>query len=456
MHLDCFNTPCGLLGLAHPPVPLVLVIGLFLLIGVYSFVATLVMICRGRYDSWLRGIADLLVYSFILGFACGTGWLAFHAMEGFALIPGFVILAGSGLALAVGLLIRSRTGGGFGPTPNASDAAAEARRKALAAKALKFVGAPPEAIAAVTAPPPKPRMSIPVLSRPNPCAAPPRPVPSWVRLQVLFGGYLNQFGWLFLGFGMIAVWLFVCRADLTSWYRFRGPLETAPGRVIASSDTGASVGGSKHSRGTPVYKNEFSFVVDGKEYRGVSYATGRQLSARRAVTVEYLPAKPQVSRIQGMRTNVFGPEVIFAVLFPLVGLGIVIAGLRRGVRECDLLANGVPTSARLLSKEPTGSRVNNRMVYKYTFTFKTLEDQVCQASDNTDADRFVDDAEEHIVYDPRRPERAVLLDNLPGAPEIGEDGHLIGHRPMLALGYCILPLATILGHGYWALRILTR
>jgi hypothetical protein len=120
------------------------------------------------------------------------------------------------------------------------------------------------------------------------------------------------------------------------------------------------------------------------------------------------------------------------------------------------LANGVPTSARLIAKEPTGSRVNNRTVYKYTFTFKTLEDQVCQASDNTDADRFVDDSEEHIVYDPRQPQRALLLENLPGSPQIGEDGHLIGHRPMLALGYCLLPGLTILGHGWWALWLLTH
>ena len=65
-----------------------------------------------------------------------------------------MVLAGSGLALGVGLLIRARTGGGWGPTPGGPDIVAEARNKALAAKVLKFVGAPAEAIAAVTAPPP--------------------------------------------------------------------------------------------------------------------------------------------------------------------------------------------------------------------------------------------------------------------------------------------------------------
>src|SRR5439155_19469836 len=135
-------------------------------------------------------------------------------------------------------------------------------------------------------------------------------VPLLVRLRVLFGGPFSQFGWFFLGFGMIFFWLFVCWADLTSWQRFRGPLATAEGVVIASSDTHASEGGSKHSRGTPIYKNEFKFVVDDREYRGASYAVGTQLRPSRSVTVEYVPGKPEVARVRGMRTNVFGPAVL--------------------------------------------------------------------------------------------------------------------------------------------------
>ncbi|MHC4335254.1 MAG: hypothetical protein ACYSUP_15040, partial [Planctomycetota bacterium] len=55
-------------------------------------------------------------------------------------------------------------------------------------------------------------------------AAPPRPVPLSVRIVILFGGFMNQFGWLFVGFGLIFVWIFTLRADVTSWYYFRGQL----------------------------------------------------------------------------------------------------------------------------------------------------------------------------------------------------------------------------------------
>jgi hypothetical protein len=53
-------------------------------------------------------------------------------------------------------------------------------------------------------------------------AAPPRPVPLSVRVVILFGGFMNQFGWLFVGFGLIFVWVFTLRADVTSWFYFRG------------------------------------------------------------------------------------------------------------------------------------------------------------------------------------------------------------------------------------------
>jgi Protein of unknown function (DUF3592) len=285
-------------------------------------------------------------------------------------------------------------------------------------------------------------------------AEPPRRVPLLVRLQLLFGGAINQFGWVFFGFGMVFFWLFVCRADLTSWYRFRGRLETVQGRVTESSDTGASEGGSKHHRGTPIYRNKFTILVDDKEYQGASYATGRELRTGSVVTLEYPPGKPNVARIRGMRTNVFGPAVLFVVIFPLVGLGILSYGLVSGVKACSLLACGIQTSGKLMLKEPTNMRVNRQTVYKFTFTFKTSEGEICTANTKTATERFANDAEERVIYDPRQPRRVLLLANLSGAPQIGEDGHIVAGRLGPALCSSILPLATILGHGWWALRIL--
>lgn len=302
----------------------------------------------------------------------------------------------------------------------------------------------------------QPTESYPDSVRLSPLAQPPRPVPWLIQLQVLFGGYFNQFGWFFFSFGMVFVWLFVGKADLTSWYRFRGKLETAPGRVTASSDTHATEGGGKHSRGTPIYKNEFSFVVDDQEYHGTAFATGRELPIGSAVTVEYVPGKPTVARLKGMRSNVFGPEVVFVILFPVVGLVVLSFGFLRGLKGCYLLAYGIPTIGRLVSKTPTNVSVNHRSVYKFTFVFKTLEGELCTATVKTSLPCFENTAEEHIVYDPRKPHRALTLDCLPGVPEIGDDGHIVSAQPAKAISFAVIPLATIVGHGFWAFWLLTH
>ena len=54
-------------------------------------------------------------------------------------------------------------------------------------------------------------------------SAPPRHVPAPVRWRVRFGGVMNQFGWVFAGFGGVFVWAFAAEADLTT-----GPVPVGP------------------------------------------------------------------------------------------------------------------------------------------------------------------------------------------------------------------------------------
>jgi hypothetical protein len=280
-----------------------------------------------------------------------------------------------------------------------------------------------------------------------------RSVPLVVRLAVLFGGPANLFGWFFFGFGMVFVWLFACRSDVTSWYRFKGPLETVQGQVISSTRTDASQGRRRSGR---IYRYTFSYLVDDREYQGASYAVGQQLQAGSSVTVEFPIGKPTVARIRSMRTNVFGPGVLFVLVFPLVGLCVVYFGFISGLKTCSLLRCGVLTSAKLVSKEPTNISVNRRMLYKFIFSFTTSEGRACTASDKTTAERFENGNQEPIIYDPRRPESALLLAGLPAGLQIGDDGQIVNRRPAAAIVSCVIPLVCIVGHGFWGLWLLSH
>ncbi len=280
-------------------------------------------------------------------------------------------------------------------------------------------------------------------------AGPPRSVPLLVRVKVLVGGFSTQFGCFFVGFGLIFVWVFTLNSDLTSWYRFRGPLETADGTVLHSKKTSFSVGGSDDSDGTPVYSIRYSFTGPGtEEYQNVSYVPGRELEEGRKVVVEYPKGDPETSRIRGMRSSPMGLFGLMPVIFPLLGVWFMITGLRKGVRANRLLTIGEQATGRLKSKVATGTRINDRTVYKLTFEFTTPDGTTHEAVGKTHTpEKLEDEAEEPLLYDPLRPSYAVMLDALPGSPRIDEYGNIRAGSAIASLLYLVVPAATVVGHG---------
>jgi hypothetical protein len=225
-------------------------------------------------------------------------------------------------------------------------------------------------------------------------AGPPRDVPLSVRLRVLLGGFLNQFGWFFFGFGLVFVWAFTVNADLTSWYRFRGHLDTAQGKVLYSE------------------KTKFS--------------------------------------AEGMRRKPIGFAGLIPVLFPVFGLLLISGGIKKGIKANRLLALGEQTTGRLKSKEKTNTKVNKKPVYKLTFEFNTSEGMTYEATAKThDTAKLEDQTQEPLLYDPMRPYYAVMLDDLPGNPRIMENGNIHAGRAANTIKVLVIPLVTIIGHSIY-------
>lgn len=279
-------------------------------------------------------------------------------------------------------------------------------------------------------------------------APPPRPVPGVMRLQLLLGGFLSQFGWLFFGFGSIFFWIFVMQADLTSWLRFSGKLETAEARVSGCFRTHFSVGGSKGRGGTPVYGNPFRFSSGGTEYNDVSFATGRCLPDGAGVTAEFPAGNPALSRIQSMRRAPMEGWAAFVLLFPAVGLIFILTGARAGLRAGRLLAVGKLAQGKLVNKVATNTQINKRRVYLMTFEFTTENGMTAEASTKTHRTELLEDDErENLIYDPDNPENAVTLDTLPAAVTVNESGELRADGFFSLLLSLTLPVVTLAGHG---------
>ncbi len=272
-------------------------------------------------------------------------------------------------------------------------------------------------------------------------SGPPRKVPWPIRGQMLFGGFFNQFGWLWLGFTMLFIWVFGTSTSLNGLYFLVSAVDTAPGVVTTVGSTGAS------ENDEPVYANHYSFRVERLEqvFYGISYTTGHSFSEGEAVTIEYIGFKPAVSRIAGTRSGTFSPWVLCIVgIFPLVGLVIIGFGLKSGFNANRLLSQGRLAWGTLTNKQRTNTRINNQTVFQLTFTFTTTEGRQYKATANSHQPYVLEDEpREQLLYDPHQPTNAVLLDALPGEPDIDESGNLHVANIGRSLRSLILPTVVI-------------
>lgn len=266
---------------------------------------------------------------------------------------------------------------------------------------------------------------------------PPRHVPLLVKLRVLLGGGVSQFGWIFFGFGSIFLWIFGSMADLDSWFRFGGAVETE-GTVTAEEPTSASI------NDRDVVENRFKFEVGAKTHYGASYTTGRSVKAGQVVTIEYVPSNPTMSRIKGQRNNLFpGFVILFVGLFPGVGLAFAGTVMWMRFKALGLLVNGDEALGKLVDMSATGTEINDERVYKLTFEFDVDgKSHKCIVKSHR-TERLEDDELEPILYSPDDPRRSVAIDSLPGMPRILDDGSV---RETRVISFLIAPALAIGGN----------
>jgi len=283
--------------------------------------------------------------------------------------------------------------------------------------------------------------------------SPQRSIPLPVLVRVLFGGMVSQMGWLFLGFGLIFVWVFAIHVDFSGLLRpITRQVETR-GQVIAIEDTHLSEGGDDDTSGTPIIRIAYAFAgPGGRRLEGASYSLGTDVQLGDLVRVEYAAANPENSHILGMRQAPLPPAGLFVVVFPLIGLIMVVYSLMEGIKGIRLLRGGVLAQATLISAEPTSMSVNNRPVFRLTFDFTDTDGSLHEVTSRTTQPELLQDQKtEPVLYDPRNPDSAVLLDSLPGSPRLTPEGSLGMEAPQSAYLLAIVPAATVLGHGAYLL-----
>jgi hypothetical protein len=275
---------------------------------------------------------------------------------------------------------------------------------------------------------------------------PPRAVPICVRLAALFGGVLQQIGWLMLGFGMIFFYGFALQSDWSGPMFAMMDTDRATGTVVSVDYTNAS------ENDAPVYKITYSFVAaNGRKVEARAYVTGYAPDAGQRLAVTYLRSQPDVARVDGMRRTTFGPLAAIAGIFPLIGAVMVAFGLREGWKANRLLGTGRLAFAKVSTVVPTNTTINNRPVMAVTLTFRAQDGASYEVTSKTNApERLTDQTEELVLFDPDDPTYGAALDSLPGSPTIDNAGALrLSGSPLICLTVLALPGLTLLGNALY-------
>lgn len=269
-------------------------------------------------------------------------------------------------------------------------------------------------------------------------ARPSRRVPTNVRLGLFAGEPSAFFGWFLIGLGMCFVWNYGGDNLLRDWALFREELGVVHGTIISVVP---------HRKGFT--EHHYSYNIKGVAYTGMTRGMYRHHAAGDKVEIEYALADVVRSRMRGLSTTRRG---LLAVAFiPAVGMILVLRGMLKALKGGYLLSHGTLTTGTLVSRAPTLEMERSKRVYRFVFTFGTDGGRTYEVSARTTRSQSPDGV---IVYDVRRPRRAVLLGTLFGRPTIDERDEVTTEAPFwLLLLPSVLPTVVIVGHTYWALHV---
>lgn len=153
---------------------------------------------------------------------------------------------------------------------------------------------------------------------------------------------------------------------------------------------------------------------------------------------------------EGLQKGTFQWPMLFIAIFPIVGLGMISVGVRKGLRALRLLTHGIPAQGRLVERKGTNVMINDTPVIELVFEFKTVDGRAARCSTKTHlTGDLADDAEEPLVYDAGDPSLAVLLDDLPGKPRINESS-VVRSEAGGTWRLVAIPIATLVLHILWS------
>ena len=241
----------------------------------------------------------------------------------------------------------------------------------------------------------------------------PREIPSGAKFSMLFfnPGFFLGLVLIFIGSGTFLI--ITQTMNFKSYFVSESALVPTEGVV-----TNVSVASSGRKSNKASWKIEFKFSDKTETIlEGSCYSYSDIFKVGDEIKVLYSEGSPSVAKIEGTEFNKFGLWLVgVLLLFPLAGILTLIKHFAECKKNLNILANGILTKGKVVAKSATGGKANKKQVYRITFEFTDAQKNIVRSYLETHkTERLQDESEEPIVYLPSSPEKALMLDSLPGS-----------------------------------------
>lgn len=280
-------------------------------------------------------------------------------------------------------------------------------------------------------------------------ASPPRSIPLRVACRAMLGR-TGGIGAIFLLAGLLATWLFIGDIRPVAEARLALSSTTTRGTITHTSPTNVSV------NETTVYKYQFTFrTPDERTFTGQSYTVGQKWSAESRVVIQYVPTQPSIARIEGAQLSAAPTWGALLVLtFPTTGAALFLSATAGGWRQTILLQRGEVASAKVISEQATGVRINDAPVIAYVYEFEADDGEFYMGNSKSLPSGLIgDEVKEPVLYLPWNPKISTLVDAIPlrYPLDVDEYGQWVTHEGVWPIVWYTLVWIGILGSLAYAL-----
>lgn len=237
---------------------------------------------------------------------------------------------------------------------------------------------------------------------------PPRKISFWATIKVLFDDYTTQVGGAILVVGLFFMQLSVGQSMFMELINVHGEWVETSGRLVEYSEPGRNF-----------FRYGFEFTVEGKVYKGTSYGNPRKDEKTENCLIEYREYNPRRSRVVGTSAELYPVLAVCCLLLPLLGLIIMLIGLRKNIKALFLLKYGIVSQGKTLSVTPIAASGGGR-AYRFVFEFIVDGKRYEASCLSKDKETVEDDDLYNVLYKETDPSKNIVYDALGHIPEIGQ------------------------------------